>query len=87
MIEGMINGVKGKLYYRGYSIEELVEHCSYPLTAPGCVSTVVTDLAVIDIDPEGFLLRELAPGVSVEEVRQVTAAPLRVADDVREMEF
>jgi 3-oxoacid CoA-transferase len=66
---------------------KLVERCSYPLTAPGCVSTVVTDLAVIDIDREGFLLREVAPGVSAEEVRQVTAAPLRVADDVREMTF
>jgi 3-oxoacid CoA-transferase subunit B len=66
---------------------KLVEDCSYPLTAVGCVSTVVTDLAVIDIDSEGFLLREVAPGVSVEEVRQVTAAPLRVADDVREMTF
>ncbi len=42
---------------------------------------------MIDIDSEGFLLREVAPGVSVEEVRQVTAAPLRVADDVREMAF
>ena len=44
-------------------------------------------LPVIDIDGEGFLLREVAPGVSVEEVREVTAAPLRVADDVREMTF
>ena len=66
---------------------KLVEQCTYPLTALGCVSTVVTDLAVIDVDREGFLLREVAPGVSVEEVRQVTAAPLRVAEDVREMTF
>jgi 3-oxoacid CoA-transferase len=66
---------------------KLVEDCTYPLTALGCVSTVVTDLAVIDIDSEGFLLREVAPGVSVEEVRQVTAAPLRVVDEVREMAF
>jgi 3-oxoacid CoA-transferase len=66
---------------------KLVENCTYPLTAIGCVATVVTDLAVIDVDREGFLLREVAPGVSVEEVRQVTAAPLRVADDVREMTF
>jgi 3-oxoacid CoA-transferase len=66
---------------------KLVEQCTYPLTALGCVSTVVTDLAVIDVDREGFLLREVAPGVSAEEVRQVTAAPLRVADDVREMAF
>ncbi len=66
---------------------KLVEQCTYPLTAAGCVSTVVTDLAVVDIDTGGFLLREIAPGVSVDEVCRVTGAPLRVAADVREMEF
>jgi 3-oxoacid CoA-transferase subunit B len=66
---------------------KLVQQCAYPLTAAGCVKTVVTDLAVIDIDDTGFVLREFAPGVSVEEVRQVTGAPLRVASDVHEMEF
>ncbi len=66
---------------------KLVEKCTYPITAFGCVSTVITDLAVIDIDSEGFLLREVAPGVTVEEVQKVTDAPLRVADDVCEMTF
>jgi len=66
---------------------KLVERCTYPLTAARCVSTIVTDLAVVDVDTEGFVLREVAPGVSVDEVRQVTGAPLRVASDVREMEF
>jgi 3-oxoacid CoA-transferase len=66
---------------------KLVERCTYPLTAAACVSTVITDLAVIEVDDGGFLLREVAPGVAVDEVREVTAAPLRVATDVREMEF
>jgi len=68
---------------------KLLPDCSYPLTATGCVRTVVTDLAVLDIDraQERFLLRELAPGISVDDVRATTAAPLSVADDVREMEF
>jgi 3-oxoacid CoA-transferase subunit B len=66
---------------------KLVERCTYPLTAARCVRTVVTDFAVIDIDAEGFLLREVAPGVTVDDVRHATAAPLRVAADVREMTF
>ncbi len=66
---------------------KLVRRCSYPLTARRCVSTVVTDLAVIDIDADGLVLRETAPGVEVDAVRQATAAPLRLAPDVHEMEF
>lgn len=66
---------------------KLLPTCTYPLTARRCVSWVVTDLALIAIDQDGFLLKELAPGVTVEEVRRVTAAPLRVAADLREMEF
>ena len=66
---------------------KLVRTCTYPLTAPRCVSTVVTDLAVIDVDGDGFLLREVAPGVDVDAVRAVTGAPLRVASDVHEMEL
>jgi 3-oxoacid CoA-transferase B subunit len=68
-------------------VPKLVERCSYPLTAPGCVATVVTDLAVVDVARDGFVLREVAPGVSVDDVRRVTAAPLDVAADVAEMRF
>jgi len=66
---------------------KLLRKCTYPLTARRCVSTIVSDLAVIDIDADGFLLRELAPSVRVDDVRRVTAAPLRIASDIREMEF
>jgi 3-oxoacid CoA-transferase len=66
---------------------KLVERCSYPLTAPRCVRTIVTDLAVIDVEPGGFLLREVAPGVGVDDVCRLTGAPLRVAADVCEMAF
>ncbi len=52
--------------------------CCLPLTARGCVSRVFTDLAVIDIAPDGFALRELAEGVSVDQVREATDAPLAV---------
>jgi 3-oxoacid CoA-transferase len=66
---------------------KLVEHCTYPLTAARCVSTVVTDLAVVDVGTEGFILREVAPGVSADEVRSVTGAPLAIAPDLHDMEF
>jgi 3-oxoadipate CoA-transferase beta subunit len=58
---------------------KLVEACTYPLTGRQVVSRVFTDLAVIDISPKGFLLRELAPGVTLEEVIEKTGAPLRHA--------
>jgi len=66
---------------------KLVEQLSYPPTALGCVKSVITDLAWIDVDADGFLLRELAPGITVEDVTAATAARLRVASDVREMRF
>ncbi len=55
---------------------KLVEACTYPLTGKGVVSRIFTDLAVVDVTPQGFRLLELAPGVSEEHVRDQTAAPL-----------
>jgi 3-oxoacid CoA-transferase len=66
---------------------KLVERLSYAPTALGCVTSVVTDLAWIDVERGGFLLRELAPGLTVDDVRAATGAPLRIASDVREMTF
>jgi 3-oxoacid CoA-transferase subunit B len=64
---------------------KLVESCSLPLTGRGVVSRVITDLAVIDVTPSGFVLRELAPGVTAEEVREQTGAPLADAEDLTEI--
>jgi 3-oxoacid CoA-transferase subunit B len=64
---------------------KLVRACSLPLTGTRCVSAVCTDLAWIDVTGDGLLLRELAPGVEVEEVKAKTGPALRVAPDVREM--
>ena len=57
---------------------KLVETCALPLTGRGVVSRVITDLAVVDITPNGFVLRELAPGVTVEQVTDATGAPFTV---------
>ncbi len=66
---------------------KLVDALTFPPTARRCVQAVVTDLAYFDIDRDGFLLREIAPGLSVDDVRRATAASMRVASDVREMQL
>jgi len=55
---------------------KLVDACSYPLTGPGVVDRIYTDLAVIDVTAQGFQLVELSPGVSFEYVAERTGAPL-----------
>ncbi|HJL15917.1 MAG TPA: 3-oxoacid CoA-transferase subunit B [Sandaracinaceae bacterium LLY-WYZ-13_1] len=60
---------------------KLLEACSYPLTATGCVNRIVTDLAVLDVAGDGFSLVELAPGVDEAEVREKTGAPVRTDRD------
>ena len=64
---------------------KLLSKCSLPLTGVHCVKKVVTELAVLDITDEGFVLRERAPGVSVEEIISKTAGKLTVPEFVPEM--
>ncbi|MGE5424483.1 MAG: CoA transferase subunit B [Syntrophothermus sp.] len=66
---------------------KLLKKCTLPLTGVKCVRRVVTDLAVIDITPNGFKLVERAPGVSVEEIRNATEGTLLVEGDIPEMKF
>lgn len=64
---------------------KIVKQCSYPLTALECVNTIITDLAVIDVTPQGLRLREIAPGFSPEEVQAVTEADLHWSGKVPEI--
>ncbi|HEY0272992.1 MAG TPA: CoA-transferase, partial [Chitinophaga sp.] len=64
---------------------KLLPRCSLPLTGLGCVKKVVTDLAVLDITPEGFVLLETAPGVTIEEVKSKTAGRLVIPATVGQM--
>ena len=65
---------------------KILTQCSCPLTAPRCVRRIFTDMAVIDVTPGGLLLREVARGLDPSAVQAKTGAPLRVADDCREMD-
>lgn len=66
---------------------KLLPFCSLPLTGVGCVKKIVTELAVIDIGENGFILRERAPGVRIEEIISKTAGKLTVPDQVPEMDI
>lgn len=60
--------------------------CSFPLTGHRCVSRIITDLAVFDVDfVNGLKLKEFADGVTVDEIKAKTEAPFQVADDLKPM--
>lgn len=65
---------------------KILTACTCPLTAPRCVRRIYTDMAVIDVTPDGLLLRELAQGLDPAAVQAKTGAPLRVADDCGHMD-
>ena len=66
---------------------KLLRACTLPLTGVRCVKKIVTDLAVLEVTPTGFLLLERAPGVSVEEIQSKTAGRLTIQGEVPEINF
>ncbi len=66
---------------------KIVKECSYPTTARGCVSLIVTDIAVIEVTVEGLVLKEVAPGWTAEDVQELTEARLMLSPDLKEIEL
>lgn len=66
---------------------KLLTECTLPLTGIKCVKKIVTELAVIDVTPQGFKLIERAPGISIEEIKNATRGRLVVDGDVPEMKL
>ncbi len=64
---------------------KLVRECTYPLTGRQVVDLVITDLAVVEVTPQGFLLREVAPGYTPEEIQALSEPPLKVSPDLGEI--
>jgi 3-oxoadipate CoA-transferase beta subunit len=61
----------------------LLEACTLPLTAPGCVDWIYSDIAVVQVTSDGFVAREIIEGVSAEELKARTGAPIAIAGDCR----
>ena len=64
---------------------KILESCTYPLTAVGVVSQIITEMGVMNITDDGIVLAEIAPGISTDDVQAATGAKLIIPDDIKEM--
>ncbi len=87
LVAGADNIIVTMTHANKHGESKLLEKCTLPLTGVNCITKIITDLALLEVDNGEFVLKERAPGVSVEEIKEKTAGKLRVDGDVPEMQF
>ncbi len=85
LVAGADNIIVTMTHASKHGESKLLNECTLPLTGKACIRRVLTDLALLDIEDGSFILRERAPGVSVEEIVRLTAGKLVVPEQVPEM--
>ncbi|MFT5889409.1 MAG: 3-oxoacid CoA-transferase subunit B [Zhongshania sp.] len=85
LVAGADNIIVTMTHASKHGESKLLNECTLPLTGKACIKRVLTDLALLDIEDGKFILRERAPGVSVEEIKALTAGKLVIPDHVPEM--
>ena len=81
------NIIVAMMHTNKHGDSKLLKRCSLPLTGVGCVRKIVTNLAVLDVTPNGFKLLERAPGVTVEEITHATEGKLTIEGEIPEMDI
>ncbi|MDB2606920.1 3-oxoacid CoA-transferase subunit B [Zobellia sp.] len=79
------NIIVAMMHTNRYGDSKLLKKCSLPLTGVGCVTKIITNLAVIEVTHKGFKLLERAPGISIDEIKKATEGNLIIDGDVPEM--
>jgi len=87
LVAGTDNIIVAMMHNNKKGASKLLPKCTLPLTGVGCITKIVTNLAVLEVTENGFELKERAPGVSIEEIDAATDGKLYVEGDVLEMEI
>jgi 3-oxoacid CoA-transferase subunit B len=86
LVAGVKNLVVAMQHVSKDGVSKILPRCTLPLTGVGVVKKIVSELAVIDVTPAGLVLRERAPGVSIQMIQKATAARLQIPSSVPEMQ-